>query len=276
MATVYSEIKQIYDKHFNDEKNLVWEGKSDFKSLKSDSPDIAELAALEELVESRGETNPYLLTLYKKFALNEADGDEGGDDISAFDELQSDASELEKEDSGETEKPDGSSAGEGENAEEDDSLGKNEETFANKYPDVDEKEVLKKSYVTWLDAMVNKPFFKTIANFYDLAKMNQLNFVDRSFLWNFLKAVSSCITHLLIEGAQREEAICLVDSYFDSLNDCLNTTIHAKSKDDVIQAFLYMVSFLGLNRDVHGEVENLDIQGEDSTNREERGSVGEF
>jgi hypothetical protein len=37
-----------------------------------------------------------------------------------------------------------------------------------------------------------------------------------------------------------------------------------------------MVSFLGLNRDVHGEIETLDIQDEESTNKEEKGTVGEF
>ena len=260
MATVYSEIKNIYNKYFKD-GGLVWEGKSDFKSMDQSKPDIAELTVLEEILESRGETNPYLLTLYKK--LNEAgEGTDG--DISTFDDLQASVETDGAEEENTEEAPD-------------EELGKNEETFANKYPDVNEKEVLKKCYVTWLDAMVNKPFFKTIASFYDLAKMNQLNFVDRSFLWNFLKAISSCITHLLIEGAQREEAICLVDTYFDSLSDCLQSTIHAKSKDDVIQAFLYMVSFLGLNRDIHGNTETLDVQEQgDTTNKDENSSVGEF
>lgn len=259
MASVYSEVKNIYNKYFKDD-SLVWEGKSDFKSMDQSKPDIAELTALEEILESRGETNPYLLTLYKK--LNEAgEGTDG--DISTFDDLQASV-EMDGAEENTEEAPD-------------EELGKNEETFANKYPDVNEKEVLKKCYVTWLDAMVNKPFFKTIASFYDLAKMNQLNFVDRSFLWNFLKAISSCITHLLIEGAQREEAICLVDTYFDSLSDCLQSTIHAKSKDDVIQAFLYMVSFLGLNRDIHGNMETLDVQEQgDTTNKDENSSVGEF
>lgn len=254
MSSTFKEIKAIYNKYFQDE-TLIWEGKSNFKSMDQTNPDIAKLTELEELLESRGETNPYILTLYKK--LNEA---EENSEISGFEDLQASAESLDTEEK----------AGES-----DDSLGKNEETFAHKYPEVDEKEVLKKCYVSWLDAMTNKPFFKTIASFYDLAKMNQLNFVDRSFLWNFLKAISSCITHLLIEGAQREEAICLVDTYFDSLSDCLQTTIHAKSKDDVIQAFLYMVSFLGLNRDIHGNVETLDVE-ENTSNKEEKGSVGEF
>ena len=256
MASVYTEIKQIYNKHFGDDQ-LVWEGKSNFKSLDQSDPEISELTALEEILESRGETNPYLNTLYKKIAgvtVNEAE-----DDLEGFDQI---------------------STGDAEETLPEDELGKNEETFANKYPNVDEKEVLKKSYVTWLDAMTNKPFFKTIASFYDLAKMNQLNFVDRAFLWKFLKAISSCITHLLIEGEQREESICLVDSYFDSLNDCLLSTIHAKSKDDVIQSFLYMVSFLGLNRDVHGEIETIDVGAsenvEETTNQGESASIGEF
>ena len=260
MASIYSEIKSIYDKHFNADQ-LVWEGKTDFKSLDQSNPEIAELTSLEELLESRGETNPYLNTLYKMF-LNEADGE-----VSSFDDLQAQAqADNAHGEESSVDLPDP-----------EDDLGTNEDTFSNKYPNVDEKEVLKKSYVVWLDAMTNKPFFKTIAAFYDLAKMNQLNFVDRAFLWKFLKAISSCITHLLIEGEQREESICLVDSYFASLNDCLLSTIHAKSKDDVIQSFLYMVSFLGLNRDIHGEIESIDTgSGEETTNGDEAGSVGEF
>lgn len=262
MASVYTEIKSIYDKFFKEDQ-LCWEGKTNFKSLNQSDPVISELTALEEILESTGESNPYMISLYRKFSgkkINEADAD-------SFEDLQASAAEQEKESSAES------------SAEElpEDELGKNEETFANKYPNVDEKEVLKKSYVTWLDAMTNKPFFKTIASFYDMAKMNQLNFVDRAFLWKFLKAISSCITHLLIEGEQREESICLVDTYFDSLNDCLLSTIHAKSKDDVIQSFLYMVSFLGLNRDVHGEIETLAVENsEETTNAGEDDSVGEF
>ena len=256
MSTVYKEIKTIYNKYFITE-NLIWEGKSDFKSLDQSNPDIKKLTELEAVLESRGETNPYFLTLYNKMALMEAD--EGSSEIDSFDDLQASVADV-------AEKQDETS----------DDLGSNEETFANKYPDVDQKEILKKCYVTWLDEMTSKPFFKTIVSFYDLAKKNQLNFVDRSFLWNFLKAISSCITHLLIEGAQREEAVCLVDMYFDSLSDCLQATIHAKSKDDVIQAFLYMVSFLGLNRDVHSDTGNSEIQDTKTTNKDEKSSVGEF
>ena len=257
MSTIYSEIKSIYSKHFEDDANLLWEGATNFKSLDQSDPEIQRLTEIESILESRGQTNPYFITLYK--AMNEAD------DIKGFDDLQANAEDLADV-----------SVDTDEEEAEDDTLGKNEETFANKYPNVDAKECLKKCYVTWLDSMTNKPFFKTIASFYDLAKMNQLNFVDRAFLWKFLKAISSCITHILIEGEQREESICLVDTYFDSLNDCLLSTIHAKSKDDVIQSFLYMVSFLGLNRDVHGEVETLDVANDDTTKGEEAGSVGEF
>jgi len=271
MASIYSEIKSHYDKHFGD-STLIWEGKSNFKSLDQTDPEIRELTALEEILESTGETNPYLNTLYHKISrdLMEADEEASADDMESFDELP--AEDVASDDSASEEGDAGAS-----DDTEADELGKNEETFANKYPNVDEREVLKKSYVTWLDAMTNKPFFKTIASFYDLAKMNQLNFVDRAFLWKFLKAISSCITHLLIEGEQREESICLVDTYFDSLNDCLLSTIHAKSKDDVVQSFLYMVSFLGLNRDVHGEIETLNTgAGEETTNQDESSSIGEF
>lgn len=259
MSTIYSEIKSIYKKHFEDEADLLWESATDFRSLDQADPEIKRLTEIEAILEANGQTNPYFNTLYKK--LSEAD------DVKGFDDLQANANDLADATSVDME--------DDEAEDEEDTLGKNEETFANKYPDVDAKECLKKCYVTWLDSMTNKPFFKTIASFYDLAKMNQLNFVDRAFLWKFLKAVSSCITHILIEGEQREESICLVDTYFDSLNDCLLSTIHAKSKDDVIQSFLYMVSFLGLNRDVHGEVETIDTS-DNTTNGEEAGSVGEF
>ena len=262
MASIYTEIKEIYNKYL-DGVEPVWEGKSDFKSLDQTNEDIQELTALEEILESQGEVNnKYLSSLYVKLSgLNEAAP-------TSFDELQADAKEKAEEFEPAV------SVENGETSEDENALGKNEDTFENKYPDVDAQEILKKCYVNWLDSMTNKPFFKTIASFYDLAKQNQLNFVDRAFLWKFLKAVSSCITHILIEGEQREESICLVDTYFDSLNDCLLSTIHAKTKDDVIQSFLYMVSFLGLNRDVHGEIETLDTG--DTTNGEEKGSIGEF
>jgi len=244
MANVYSEIKSIYDKHFKDIP-LVWECKTNFRSMDTSDPEIKELARLEEILESNGQTNPYLNTLYvqMKKALSE-EGDEATSDVVSD--------------------------------EEDPELGKNEETFQSKYPNVDAKETLKRVYVEWIDAMSNKPFYKTIAAFYDMAKMNQLNFVDRAFLWKFLKAISSCITHLLIEGEQKEESICLVDMYFDSLNECLLNSIHAKSKDDVIQSFLYMVSFLGLNRDVHSDGEASTPSASASTDNGAGGSVGEF
>lgn len=263
MASIYTELKELYDKYLEGVEP-VWEGKSDFKSLDQTNEDIQELTAIEEILESQGEVqNLQLSSLYAKIvSLNE-------DAPTSFDEIQADAPEMAA--AAEEEQP----AVSVEDAEDEEStLGKNEDSFENKYPEVDAQEVLKKCYVNWLDSMTNKPFFKTVASFYDLAKQNQLNFVDRAFLWKFLKAVSSCITHILIEGEQREESICLVDTYFDSLNDCLLSTIHAKTKDDVIQAFLYMVSFLGLNRDVHGEIETLDTGT--TTNGEESSSIGEF
>ena len=253
MAKFYFEVKSIYDKYFQDTP-LIWEGHTDFKSLDQSNPDIAKLTAIEAAMESHGQSNPYMNTLYAHFkSLSEA-----SDDVDSFD-----------------------SGADADGSDPDDELGKNEETFATKYPTVDAKETLKKVYVQWLDAMSNKAFFKTIAAFYDMAKMNQLNFIDRAFLWKFLKAVSSCITHLLIEGEQREESVCLVDTYFDSLNECLLNTIHAKSKDDVIQSFLYMVSFLGLNRDIHsmGSESSSDAempQAKDSAPAGGDDSIGEF
>ena len=270
---VYEQVKKIYDELCPDAR-LTWEGTTDFKSLDQSQPYIAELTEIEKILESNGQVNPYFVTIYRH--LTEAPEDlESFDEFGEEDETETGGSDegMENGDAVLNDEPPVEDASE--DADNPDELGKNEDSFEHKYPDVDAKETLKKSYVTWLDSMTNKPFFKTMAAFYDLAKMNQLNFVDRAFLWKFLKAVSSCITHLLIEGEQREESICLVDTYFDSLNDCLLSTIHAKDKDDVIQSFLYMVSFLGLNRDQDGNEENVVPEGSTS-NVDAGGSVGEF
>lgn len=121
-----------------------------------------------------------------------------------------------------------------------------EESFANKYPTVDAQEVLNDSYKEWLMSVESKPFYKTIKGYYEMSLSGYLNYMERSFLWKFLKAISSAITHLLIEGEQKEEAISLVEKYYDSLVQCMNSVVHATDKEAVSQAFQYMIEFLNL------------------------------
>lgn len=128
-------------------------------------------------------------------------------------------------------------------------LGDEEETFSNKYPNVDGEEVLKQTYNDWLENINKKPFYKAIEGYYNQKLSGSLNYLERGFLWKFMKAISSAITHLLIEGEQKEEAIYLVQKYYDSLAACLDKVIHAADKEDVIQAFDFMVEFLGILSD---------------------------
>lgn len=125
-------------------------------------------------------------------------------------------------------------------------LGPEEETFTNKYPNVDADSLLVQAYDNFILSVKEKTFYKTIENYYELQTRGALNFVERKFLWRFLKAISSAITHLLIEGEQKEESITLVDKYYDSLVTCMNKVVHAADKQDVIQAFNYMIEFLGI------------------------------
>ena len=128
-----------------------------------------------------------------------------------------------------------------------------EETFASKYPQVDTETILLSTYRDWILGVKGKPFFKTLVAFYEDSQAGLLNFTDRIFLWKFIKAISSCLTHLLIEGEQREEALCLVDKYYDSLIHCLNSVVHAADKEDVISSFQYMVDFLGISKNLESE-----------------------
>lgn len=135
-------------------------------------------------------------------------------------------------------------------------LGDEEETFGNKYPEVDGAAVLQQSYNDWLENISRKPFYKVIEGFYSQKLSGSLNYLERGFLWKFMKSISSAITHLLIEGEQKEEAIYLVQKYYDSLSACLDKVIHAADKEDVIQAFDFMVEFLGILSEDGGEEES--------------------
>lgn len=121
-------------------------------------------------------------------------------------------------------------------------------SFSEKYPETTES-LLKTIYEEWVQSVKNKPFVKTIRSAYELYMSNTLNFLDRDFLWRFIKAISSCLTHLLIEGEQREEALCLVDKYYDSIVQCLNGVVHASDREDVVTSFRYMTEFLGIAKE---------------------------
>lgn len=142
---------------------------------------------------------------------------------------------------------------------------KNGVSFSEKYPEATES-LLKEVYEEWLQSIKGKPFVKTIRNAYELYMSNTLNFLDRDFLWKFIKAISSCLTHLLIEGEQREEALCLVDKYYDSIIQCLNGVVHASDREDVVTSFRYMAEFLGIAKEfssMETEEGNKDSEGEE-------------
>ena len=125
-------------------------------------------------------------------------------------------------------------------------LGPGQESYTNKYPDKDATADLVKSYDEFILGVKEKPFYKTIESYYSIYTSGALNFMERKFLWKFMKAISSSITHLLIEGEQKEESLILVEKYYDSLVTAMNRVIHAADKQDVIQSFNYMVEFLGI------------------------------
>ena len=214
--------------------------------------DIHLLTAYQEILENP--TNyPKFTALFNYFnnTINEAEDEtpEAGAD-----------SEDESTDSGLTndfDLPDSAESGD------DFDLGKNEETFSNKYPEVNEEETLKKVYEEWIENVRNKPFYKTIESYYASAQAETLNYVDRNFLWKLIKAISSCLTHLFIEGEQKEESLCLVDRYYDSLINCLNSVVHANAKEDVVNSFIYIVDLLGLSNELLNKSEDSSSGGEE-------------
>ena len=225
-----------------------------FDSLNIHHPDVELLAAYHEILseEDNHECDVELYSLYKYF-------EENKDSFESLTEAEDDnalATSFDATSDTEDVPEDFSDDSEDDSSEEDEELGRNEETFDNKYPEVNQEETLKKVYDEWLVEVSNKPFYKTVESYYQSSQSGTLNFVDRNFLWKLIKAISSCITHLFIEGEQKEEAICLVDKYYDSLINCLNSVVHASSKEDVSNAFLYMVDFLGFVREDEEATDN--------------------
>lgn len=228
-SNVVLELKNLHKKYLGTDIPSMTDNVT-VESLNSEDADIAYFEALTEIAESQNdvEAQPYINSLYSYF--KEHPVTEAPD---SFEEPEEAPEDLDKE-----------IEDDGSNGEEE--LGPNDQTFANKYPEVDAEATLVKSYDNWLSSMKIKPFYKTLRTYYEYYLANTLNFLDREFLWGLIKAISSCITHLIIEGEQKEEAMTLVDKYYDSLVHCMNTTIHATDKGDVVSSFQYMVDFLGI------------------------------
>ena len=133
-------------------------------------------------------------------------------------------------------------------------------SFEETYPEVNPKEAIYTTYNEWLNLAKSKQFYKTIAYYYDEFQKGNLNFISRDFLWKFAKSVSSAITHLFIEAEQKSEAIILVETYYDSLVDCMNSIVYARDAEDIQTIFLYMVDFLGIAQE---EDESSQSSGEE-------------
>lgn len=118
--------------------------------------------------------------------------------------------------------------------------------FLDMYPTVDADETLVSVYNSWVQQVKGKPFVKTIRVYYEQLQAASLDFYEREFLWKFAKAISSAITHLLIEGEQKVEAVILVEKYYDSLVVCMNRVLHASDTEDIKEVLLYMAEFLSL------------------------------
>jgi hypothetical protein len=122
-------------------------------------------------------------------------------------------------------------------------------SFEEEYPEEDADTILETLYEDWLAQVRNKPFVKTIRGYHDVQQRGGLNILDREFLWRLIKAISSCITHVVIEAEQRVESIILVQTYYDGLVGCMNTVVHAADQEDVMRSFQYMVDFLGISKE---------------------------
>lgn len=209
------------------------------QEIVSNHPDVLLWEAYKEIAlsQSEAEAFPYLSSLYNYFSGNPLkEADDFDAEIANAPEVNSDGEEDSLEN---LDLPDG------------------QETFSNKYPEVDLPSLLERTYNDWILGIKGKPFYKTIRSYYEIHLSGSLNFLDREFLWKLLKAISSCITHLLIEGEQKEEALCLIEKYYDSLIQCLNSVIHAADREDVVSSFNYMVDFLGISKEFAKEGDNL-------------------
>lgn len=134
--------------------------------------------------------------------------------------------------------------------------------FQDLYPKANTAELLDTQYAEWLSEITYKSFYKTISSYYDQYKSGDL-VISRDFMFQLIKAISSCITHLAIEAEQKNSAILLFETYFDSLVNCLNNVVHASTEEDVLASYSYMVSFINLNEDFVSEtgtdmVENIE------------------
>lgn len=128
----------------------------------------------------------------------------------------------------------------------DDESDSSETSFEETYPEVDADSTLEMCYERWLAEIENKPFFKTIKNYKTVYLANRLDVLDRTFLLRLIKAVSSLITHIVIEAELRPEAIVLLERYYDDLVSCMNLVVHSADKEDIYQAFTYVLEFLQL------------------------------
>ncbi len=242
-SNVVLELKNLHKKYLGTDIPSMTDDIA-VECLNSESADVVYFEALKEIAEDQNdiEARPYINSLYTYFKENPLA--EAPEDAS-FDIPEDAPEDLDNE-----------IEDNGSNGEEE--LGPNDQTFANKYPEVDADDILVKAYDSWLSSMKIKPFYKTLRTYYEYYLANTLNFLDRDFLWGLIKAISSCITHLVIEGQQKEEALTLVDKYYDSLVHCMNTTVHATDKGDVVSSFQYMVDFLGIVDEYSNEDDSED------------------
>lgn len=142
-------------------------------------------------------------------------------------------------------------------------LNKAEDTeFQEVYPKANTAELLEEQYKEWLSEVSYKSFYKTIASYYDQFNSGDL-IISRDFMFQLIKAISSCITHLSIEAEQKNSAILLFETYYDSLINCLNNVVHASTEEDVLASYSYMVDFINLGDNLLSEddsdgVENIE------------------
>lgn len=139
-------------------------------------------------------------------------------------------------------------------------LDKSEDTeFQDVYPKANTAELLEDQYKEWLSEVTYKSFYKTIASYYDEFNSGDL-IISRDFMFQLIKAISSCITHLAIEAEQKNSAILLFESYYDSLVNCLNNVVHASTEEDVLASYSYMVDFINLDRDLLSDEESDGVE----------------
>ena len=135
-----------------------------------------------------------------------------------------------------------------------------ETSFEEEYPFVNKEDLLTAQYEAFINEVDNKPFFKIIKKYFEDYLMNRLDVVNRDFLWDLIKAISSTITHLAIEAGNKPSSILLFESYYNSLVSCLNNVVHASNDDDILASYEWMTNFLGI-----GEGENTLVLNPDES-----------